>query len=140
MVMTASERIRAAEEVVDQLRARFAEVGVTLPSLRVDPLSCNQHGAVSAGGAGALQSGYGAAARGRTAGGAVMSTERVEYGVDSRDGRVGQVMGREGGYVQLRPPAGGREWDCPLDVLSVAPPGEVLRARVRGLNRAGRLP
>jgi hypothetical protein len=40
MVMTASERIRAAEEVVDQLRARFAEVGVTLPSLRVDPLSC----------------------------------------------------------------------------------------------------
>ena len=66
-----------------------------------------------------------------------MSAERVEYGVDSRDGRVGQVRAVTYSFGRR---AGGREWDCPLDVLSVAPPGEVLRARVRGLNRARRLP
>lgn len=46
-----------------------------------------------------------------------------EYAVDVRDGRLGQVMGREGGLVQLRPLGGGREWDCPEDALGEAPPG-----------------
>lgn len=63
-----------------------------------------------------------------------------QYMIDSRDGRVGEVMGHVGGYVQLRPPGGGREWDCPAEALSPAPPGEVLRARVRELNRGRRLP
>ncbi|GGU31936.1 hypothetical protein [Streptomyces lavendofoliae] len=63
-----------------------------------------------------------------------------EYVIDGRDGRIGEVMGRVGGYVQLRPPGGGREWDCPADDLTPAPPGEVLRARVRELNQRGRLP
>ncbi|MGW3664012.1 hypothetical protein [Streptomyces sp. NPDC005141] len=63
-----------------------------------------------------------------------------EYAIDVRDGRLGQVMGHEGGYVQLRPPGGGREWDCPPEALAEAPPGEVLRARVRRLNAEGRLP
>ncbi|WP_328558435.1 MULTISPECIES: hypothetical protein [unclassified Streptomyces] len=63
-----------------------------------------------------------------------------EYAVDVRDGRLGQVMGREGGLVQLRPLGGGREWDCPEDALGEAPPGEVLRARVRRLNAEARLP
>ena len=63
-----------------------------------------------------------------------------EYAVDLRDGRVGQVMGREGGYVQLRPVGGGREWDCPPEAVGEASVGEVLRARVRRLNREGRLP
>ncbi|MBT2491035.1 hypothetical protein J7E96_21440 [Streptomyces sp. ISL-96] len=63
-----------------------------------------------------------------------------EYAVDVRDGRVGLVMGRVGTYVQLRPPGGGKEWDCPPDALVPAEPGEVLRARVRALNREGRLP
>jgi len=49
-------------------------------------------------------------------------------------------MGREGGYVQLRPVGGGREWDCPPEALGEAPPGEVLRARVRRINQEGRLP
>lgn len=62
------------------------------------------------------------------------------YVVDSRDGRIGQVMAKEGPCVQLRPPGGGREWDCPPELLAPAPPGEVLRARVRALNREGRLP
>lgn len=57
------------------------------------------------------------------------------YVIDTRDGRIGQVMGREGPCLQLRPPGGGREWDCPPEALAPAPPGEVLRARVRALNR-----
>ncbi|MEW2631945.1 hypothetical protein AB0903_09855 [Streptomyces sp. NPDC048389] len=62
------------------------------------------------------------------------------YAVDVRDGRVGIVMGRVGTCVQLRPPGGGREWDCPSGDLRPATPGEVLRARVREVNAAGRLP
>ncbi len=58
------------------------------------------------------------------------------YVLDGRDGRVGQVMGHEGGRVQLRPPGGGREWDCPPHELAPAPPYLVLSARVRALNRA----
>ncbi|MFV2117940.1 hypothetical protein ACE14D_05655 [Streptomyces sp. Act-28] len=58
------------------------------------------------------------------------------YVIDARDGRVGQVMGHVGGYVQLRPPGGGREWDCPPDAVALAAPDVVLRARVRELNRA----
>ncbi|MGA4841160.1 hypothetical protein [Streptomyces sp. G45] len=63
-----------------------------------------------------------------------------EYAVDVRDGSVGQVMGREGGYVQLRPVGGGREWDCPPEAMAPASQGDVLRARVRQANREGRLP
>ncbi|MGW6564346.1 hypothetical protein [Streptomyces sp. NPDC054975] len=62
------------------------------------------------------------------------------YVIDSRDGRIGRVMGCVGPCVQLRPPGGGREWGCPAELLSPAPPGEVLRARVRAINRDGRLP
>ncbi|GAA4913501.1 hypothetical protein ACFPM3_23380 [Streptomyces coeruleoprunus] len=58
------------------------------------------------------------------------------YAVDGRDGRVGQVMGHVGGYVQLRPPGGGLEWDCPPGALSPASPDQILRARVRAMNRA----
>lgn len=36
----AAGRVREAEEVVARLREGFAGVGVTLPSLRVDPVSC----------------------------------------------------------------------------------------------------
>ncbi|WP_415949727.1 hypothetical protein [Streptomyces sp. KLOTTS4A1] len=59
------------------------------------------------------------------------------YAVDSRTGAVGRVMGREGGYVQLRPPGGGREWDCPPGNVAAAPE-DVLKARVREANRRGR--
>ncbi|MCP3822036.1 hypothetical protein NLX86_29315 [Streptomyces sp. A3M-1-3] len=69
-----------------------------------------------------------------------MKPERGSYAIDGRDGRIGQVMGEEGSYVQLRPPGGGVEWDCPPEALSPAPPGAVLRARVTELNRERRLP
>ncbi|OKJ99473.1 MULTISPECIES: hypothetical protein [unclassified Streptomyces] len=39
MGMRAAERLRAAENVVAQLRDELGRVGVTLPSLRVDPVS-----------------------------------------------------------------------------------------------------
>lgn len=66
--------------------------------------------------------------------------ERGSFAVDLRDGRVGRVMGRVGPYVQLRPPGGGAEWDCPPDSVRPAPPGLALRARVTEINRAGQLP
>ncbi|MCX4823972.1 hypothetical protein OG883_29675 [Streptomyces sp. NBC_01142] len=39
MVVRAAERLRTAEEVVSQLRDGLGVVAVTLPSLRVDPVS-----------------------------------------------------------------------------------------------------
>ncbi|MDN3296247.1 hypothetical protein QWM81_19710 [Streptomyces ficellus] len=39
MGLRSAERLRAAEDVVAQLRDELARVGVTLPSLRVDPVS-----------------------------------------------------------------------------------------------------
>lgn len=66
--------------------------------------------------------------------------EAGTYAVDHRDGSLGQVMGCEGGLVQLRPLRGGREWDCPPESVGQAPPGEVLREKVRQLNRERRLP
>ncbi|WP_327709647.1 hypothetical protein OG912_14210 [Streptomyces sp. NBC_00464] len=66
--------------------------------------------------------------------------ERGAFALDMRDGRVGRVMGRVGPYVQLRPPGGGAEWDCPPDAVRPAPPGLALRARVTEINREGQLP
>lgn len=40
MAMTPQERVRAAEQAVEELRSGFGAVGVSLPSLRVDPVSC----------------------------------------------------------------------------------------------------
>ncbi|WP_329077966.1 hypothetical protein [Streptomyces niveus] len=62
------------------------------------------------------------------------------YAVDSRDGRVGQVMALDDDCVQLRPPGGGVEWDVPPGWIHPAPPNETLRAKVTELNRARRLP
>lgn len=36
----AADRVRAAEDAVARLRAGLASVGVKLPSLRIDPVSC----------------------------------------------------------------------------------------------------
>lgn len=61
------------------------------------------------------------------------------YVLDGRDGRVGQVMGAEPGQVRLRPPGGGPEWGCPTGELGIPGPAELLRARVREVNRRRRL-
>ncbi|MEV0182557.1 hypothetical protein AB0I54_25110 [Streptomyces sp. NPDC050625] len=68
-----------------------------------------------------------------------METREIgTYVVDVRSGRIGEVMARVGGRVQLRPVGGGREWDCPPEELREAAPDEVLRERVRRLNRDAR--
>ncbi|MFF4567404.1 hypothetical protein [Streptomyces sp. NPDC001435] len=67
-----------------------------------------------------------------------MTGEIGTYAVDVRSGRIGEVMARVGGCVQLRPVGGGREWDCPPGELGEAAPDEVLRERVRRLNRDAR--
>ncbi|WP_399926572.1 hypothetical protein [Streptomyces kanamyceticus] len=46
MALTAKERLRAAEEAVRQLKAGLDRAGVTLPSLRVDPLTAAAEGAL----------------------------------------------------------------------------------------------
>ncbi|WP_169746126.1 hypothetical protein [Streptomyces violens] len=47
-------------------------------------------------------------------------------------------MGHEGPYVQLRPPGGGREWDClPADTRA-ATPRERLAARTALANARSR--
>lgn len=50
------------------------------------------------------------------------------YAVDTTSGRVGQVVGHDGGYVQLRPVGGGREWDCVPETVRQATQAERLRA------------
>ncbi|MFI7383447.1 hypothetical protein [Streptomyces sp. NPDC049813] len=60
------------------------------------------------------------------------------YVIDTRDGRVGQVMAREGGFVQLRPPGGGVEWDCPPEAVAPAP--EPQGPGARATRQEGRRP
>ncbi|MGA5730600.1 hypothetical protein ACPCI1_18415 [Streptomyces seoulensis] len=57
------------------------------------------------------------------------------YARDVRDDRLGEVMGRVGGRIQLGPLGGGPDWDVPPQCLDDAAPAEVLRERVRLLNR-----
>ncbi|MFG2791576.1 hypothetical protein [Streptomyces sp. NPDC048419] len=129
--------MRPTEEVVETLRAALVGVGVVLPSLTVDPVT------------GASDEPFALVDLGRcntrTAErlASVLRGERPPVGahaVDVRDGRVGEVMGHVGGRVQLRPVAGGREWDCPPESAETASPEEVMRARVRKANSQGRLP
>ncbi|GAU66579.1 hypothetical protein SSP35_03_02270 [Streptomyces sp. NBRC 110611] len=56
------------------------------------------------------------------------------YAVDTRTDRIGRIMDRHGGLVQLRPPGGGREWDCPPDLVRRATRAESLRADVARMN------
>ncbi|MDQ0581803.1 hypothetical protein [Streptomyces rishiriensis] len=48
---------------------------------------------------------------------------------------MGEVMERLEDRVVLRPVGGGREWDCLPEDVEAAAPGDVLRERVRRLNR-----
>ncbi|MCS0600449.1 hypothetical protein NX794_04265 [Streptomyces sp. LP11] len=57
------------------------------------------------------------------------------YAVDGRTGKLGEVMGHVGGQIQLRPLGGGREWDCPPESVQPATQDDVLRERLRQLNR-----
>lgn len=129
--------MRSTGEVVESLREALVGTGVVLPSLRVDPVTAASEEPFALVDLGRCNV--------RTAErlASVLRGERPAVGahvVDVRDGRVGEVMGHVGGKVQLRPVGGGREWDCPRESVGDAPPGAVLRARVRRINLDGRLP
>ncbi|MGW2648634.1 hypothetical protein ACWC2T_27800 [Streptomyces sp. NPDC001393] len=119
---------RTAEEAVERLRAALCRVGVVLPSLRVDPLSVSGEDPYALVDLGRCNIGVASRL-------AVALNRACEYAVDARSGRLGEVMGRVGGRVQLRPVGGGREWDCPPESVEPAAPDEVLRGRVWRLNR-----
>ncbi|MGW6790081.1 hypothetical protein [Streptomyces chartreusis] len=57
--------------------------------------------------------------------------------VDTQKNKLGVVMGKEGPYVQLRPPAGGREWDADPECIRRPTEAErlvALRDRNHALN------
>lgn len=54
--------------------------------------------------------------------------------------RVGRVMGHVGPYIQLRPLAGGLEWDAHPDHLRLLTPAELLSALVADANARSRQP
>ncbi|MDI3408399.1 hypothetical protein [Streptomyces cavernicola] len=54
--------------------------------------------------------------------------------LDEDTGRIGEVMGHEGRYVQLRPLLGGREWDVRPDRVRPVTAPELLSARVAAVN------
>lgn len=56
------------------------------------------------------------------------------YAVDTRTGRIGQVMEANELYVNLRPPTGGYEWEVPPEAIRAARVSEELSARVSDLN------
>lgn len=53
-----------------------------------------------------------------------MSYRKGVYVVDRRTNRVGEVMDTHGTYMQLRPPRGGAEWDCPPTAVRLATQAE----------------
>ncbi|WP_405915900.1 hypothetical protein [Streptomyces sp. NBC_00728] len=57
---------------------------------------------------------------------------------DTARDRVGRVMGHIGPYVQLRPLAGGIEWDADPNHLRPLTPAELLSARVAEANARSR--
>ncbi|MEU0738197.1 hypothetical protein [Streptomyces sp. NPDC006134] len=124
--------MRSTEDVVELLRKALAGVGVVLPSLGVDPVT------------GASDEPFALVDLGRcnvrTAErlASVLRGERPAVGtpvVDTRDGRLGEVMEHLGKVVRLRPVAGGGAWECPVESAGPAAPEEVLRTRVRWMNR-----
>ncbi|MQS07861.1 hypothetical protein FNX48_011950 [Streptomyces sp. IF17] len=54
--------------------------------------------------------------------------------VDTKQNRVGVIMGRTGSYVQLRPEEGGLEWDVKPEDLRLLTAAERLWPKVREAN------
>lgn len=71
----------------------------------------------------------------------MMTADKPAIGTIVKDNRrraFGRVMAHEGPYVQLRPVAGGREWDAMPDDLSPATTAESLSAGVAVANARSR--
>lgn len=59
---------------------------------------------------------------------------------DAARDRVGRVMAHEGPYIQLRPLAGGREWDAEPNAIRPLTRSELLSALVAVANARSRQP
>lgn len=57
---------------------------------------------------------------------------------DETTRKIGEVMGSEGPYVQLRPVGGGREWDCDPGQVRPVTAAERLSASVAHANARSR--
>ncbi|MFI6249069.1 hypothetical protein [Streptomyces sp. NPDC051016] len=57
---------------------------------------------------------------------------------DTEHRRIGKVMGFVGGYVQLRPIEGGREWDADPGMLVPVSVAEALSPLIDTVNRRSR--
>ncbi|CAM5533074.1 hypothetical protein SABIM44S_03724 [Streptomyces abikoensis] len=67
-----------------------------------------------------------------------MTYRNGAFVVDTRDGRIVQVIGGTGGRVRVRPPGGGTEWEVPFVALRLATGEE--RAEARRNPEPGRRP
>jgi hypothetical protein len=61
-----------------------------------------------------------------------------EVVIDASRNKLGEVMGMEGPYYQLRPIGGGREWDVSPEHVEKADPMAVLSAKTDAANRRSR--
>ncbi|AXK35499.1 hypothetical protein DVA86_25450 [Streptomyces armeniacus] len=52
--------------------------------------------------------------------------------IDRRLDKLGRLMATDGPYVLLRPPRGGREWECPPDEVRLAMEAERRAAGIAG--------
>ncbi|OEV29043.1 hypothetical protein AN219_18645 [Streptomyces nanshensis] len=59
-----------------------------------------------------------------------MSYRPGVYVVDRRRNKLGRVVGNDGPYLLLRPPAGGVEWNCPPESARLSTPHERREARI----------
>ncbi|MGW4033363.1 hypothetical protein ACWEFL_29390 [Streptomyces sp. NPDC004838] len=64
--------------------------------------------------------------------------ETGELAKDAARNRVGRVMGKVGGYIQLRPVKGGLEWDALADDLKPAAQSDLLSEAVAEANAQSR--
>ncbi|MFC5149110.1 hypothetical protein [Streptomyces aureoversilis] len=58
-----------------------------------------------------------------------MTYRNGAFVVDTREGRMAQVIGSEGHRVQVRQPGGGLEWEVPFSSLRLATSAERAAAR-----------
>lgn len=65
-------------------------------------------------------------------------TAETTYLVDTRSSKIGQVMGRDGSHLLLRPVGGGREWTCPPGATRDPTAAEKLHAGVKAANARSR--
>ncbi|KUF15431.1 hypothetical protein AT728_29720 [Streptomyces silvensis] len=54
--------------------------------------------------------------------------------IDEARKRMGVVTGRVGGRLQIRPPAGGTEWDCGPEFARPARADEIVRVNVAAVS------